>query len=86
MPERARTDLWEPRGSNPPGPPGPEHHGVIRVLAKANRAERLVRRLKRVHEKKSPDLGRATVSFVWFLREGLPSQQVNVRSRARDVR
>ena len=23
MPERARTDLWEPRGSNPPGPPGP---------------------------------------------------------------
>jgi len=24
MPERARTDLWEPQGSNPLGPPGPE--------------------------------------------------------------
>jgi hypothetical protein len=24
MPERARTDLWEPWGSNPPGRPGPE--------------------------------------------------------------
>jgi hypothetical protein len=24
MPERARTDLWEPWGSNPPGPPGRE--------------------------------------------------------------
>jgi hypothetical protein len=24
MPERARTDLWEPWGSNPPGPPGPD--------------------------------------------------------------
>ena len=24
MPERARTDLWEPWGSNPLGPPGPE--------------------------------------------------------------
>ena len=23
MPERARTDLWEPQGSNPLGPPGP---------------------------------------------------------------
>ena len=23
MPERARTDLWEPWGSNPLGPPGP---------------------------------------------------------------
>jgi hypothetical protein len=22
MPERARTDLWEPQGSNPLGPPG----------------------------------------------------------------
>jgi len=29
MPERARTDPWEPQGSNPLGPPGPElprHH------------------------------------------------------------
>jgi hypothetical protein len=25
MPERARTDPWEPWGSNPPGPPGPLH-------------------------------------------------------------
>src|SRR5271157_5036738 len=24
MPERARTDPWEPQGSNPLGPPGPE--------------------------------------------------------------
>jgi hypothetical protein len=24
MPERARTDLWEPQGSNSLGPPGPE--------------------------------------------------------------
>src|SRR5271157_2074030 len=24
MPERARTDQWEPHGSNPLGPPGPE--------------------------------------------------------------
>ena len=24
MPERARTDPWEPPGSNPLGPPGPE--------------------------------------------------------------
>jgi len=24
MPERARTDLWEPQGSNPLGPPGLE--------------------------------------------------------------
>jgi len=23
MPERARTDLWEPQGSNSLGPPGP---------------------------------------------------------------
>jgi len=32
MPERARTDLWEPQGSNPLGPPGPELHkaAVIR--------------------------------------------------------
>ena|SRR5271157_1275102 len=26
MPERARTDPWEPQGSNPLGPPGPELH------------------------------------------------------------
>ena len=24
MSERARTDAWEPQGSNPLGPPGPE--------------------------------------------------------------
>ena len=24
MPERARTDQWEPQGRNPLGPPGPE--------------------------------------------------------------
>jgi len=24
MHERARTDPWEPKGSNPLGPPGPE--------------------------------------------------------------
>ena len=30
MPERARTDLWEPQGSNPLGPPGPE----LRILKK----------------------------------------------------
>jgi len=24
MPERARTEPWEPQGSNPLGPPGPE--------------------------------------------------------------
>src|SRR5208337_2317093 len=29
MPERARTDPWEPQGSNPLGPPGPEP-GVLR--------------------------------------------------------
>ena|SRR5208337_2654035 len=28
MPERARTDPWEPQGSNPLGPPGPELYGV----------------------------------------------------------
>jgi len=29
MPERARTDLWEPQGSNPLGPPGPELPQVL---------------------------------------------------------
>ncbi len=36
MPYRARTDLWEPRGSNLPGPPGPLCHGqtsCVRVSA-----------------------------------------------------
>jgi len=28
MPERARTDLWEPQGSNPLGPPGPNYPGT----------------------------------------------------------
>jgi len=28
MPERARTDPWEPQGSNPLGPPGPELHAI----------------------------------------------------------
>jgi len=28
MPERARTDLWEPQGSNPLGPPG----GTLRTF------------------------------------------------------
>ncbi len=26
MPERARTDLWEPQGSNSLGPPGPDRN------------------------------------------------------------
>ena len=32
MPERARTDLWEPQGSNSLGPPGPSRRllGVLR--------------------------------------------------------
>jgi hypothetical protein len=30
MPERARTDLWEPWGSNPPRPPGPEPRELLR--------------------------------------------------------
>jgi len=30
MPERARTDPWEPQGSNPLGPPGPDLPHVIR--------------------------------------------------------
>src|SRR5271165_1076294 len=29
MPERARTDPWEPQGSNPLGPPGPEFIGLL---------------------------------------------------------
>jgi len=40
MPERARTDPWEPQGSNPLGPPGPElclrrrfvGHGAFRLI------------------------------------------------------
>ena len=30
MPERARTDLREPRGSNPLGPPGPELSDAVK--------------------------------------------------------
>ncbi len=33
MPERARRDPWEPRGSNPPGPPGPELEQKARTTA-----------------------------------------------------
>ena len=29
MPERARTDPWEPQGSNPLGPPGPEPRQIL---------------------------------------------------------
>jgi len=38
MPERARTDLWEPQGSNPLGPPGPELSPVPGTIAGACRA------------------------------------------------
>ena len=37
MPERARTDLWEPRGSNPPGPPGPDLRVITRNTSKHTR-------------------------------------------------
>jgi len=48
MPERARTDPWEPQGSNPLGPPGPElthlTHNPITVhyvpLARSRRCQR----------------------------------------------
>ncbi len=35
MPEKARTDLWEPQGSNPLGPPGPEllHAKTLEAIA-----------------------------------------------------
>ncbi len=43
MPERARTDPWEPQGSNPLGPPGPE----LPVTAKGEHPDRRWYELRR---------------------------------------
>jgi hypothetical protein len=63
MPERARTDLWEPWGSNPPGPPGPDPNvarlrphggnsrpeGIVQSYFVRQQKDILVKHLQAVH-------------------------------------
>jgi len=63
MPERARTDLWEPQGSNPLGPPGPELKTRPEALADRKQAheERKPRRAGSVSIPGEPDCVHASV-------------------------